>query len=103
LWVALASGGNLIPLPLLPLKTENFDTSNISVYPNPASEELNVAIPFSFNDIYGKIIDVSGREVLNLSKITNKIDTSNLSNGMYILDILIDGKTFKNKFIVNKK
>jgi len=42
------------------------------------------------------------REVLNLSKITNKIDTSNLSNGMYILDILIDGKTFKINLLSTK-
>ncbi|WP_298223116.1 DUF4397 domain-containing protein [Flavobacterium sp.] len=103
LWVALATGGELIPLPLLPLAIENFATSNISVYPNPASEELNIAIPFSFNATSGRITDVSGREILNLSKMTNKIDISNLSNGMYILDILVDGKPFQNKFIVSKK
>ena len=102
LWVALASGGDLIPLPLVPLSTENFSTSNIDVYPNPASDVLNISIPYSYNTVSGRIVDVSGREVINLPNMTNKIDVSGLSNGMYILDVAIDNKSFQQKFVISK-
>ncbi len=103
LWVALASGGDLIPLPLVPLSTEIFSASTFSIYPNPASNELNVSIPFTFNTISGKVLDMSGRAILNLPTVVNKIDTSSLSNGMYVLDIKIDNKSYQQKFVVNKR
>ena len=102
LWVALASGGDLIPLPLVPLSTENFSASQINLYPNPASGELNISIPYSYNNVSGRVVDLSGREVLSLPNMTNKIDVSGLSNGMYVLDVTIDNKYFQQKFVVSK-
>jgi hypothetical protein len=102
LWVALASGGDLIPLPLVPLSTENFSISNIDVYPNPASDALNISIPYSYNKVSGRIVDLSGREVLTLPNMSNKIDVSGLSNGMYVLDVTINNKSFQQKFVVSK-
>ena len=101
LWVALASGGNLIPLPLITLSTENFNVANVAVYPNPVSDILNITVPFSFESINGNVLDMSGRTVKTVQK-TSKVDVSNLSNGMYVLDLIIDSKPFQQKFIVSK-
>ena len=102
LWVALASGGDLIPLPLVPLSTENFSVSQINLYPNPASDALNIAVPYSYNKVSGRIVDLSGREVITLPNISDKIDVTGLSNGMYVLDVAIDNKSFQQKFVVSK-
>ncbi len=102
LWVALASGGDLIPLPLVPLSTDNFSVSQINLYPNPASDALNIAVPYSYNKVSGRIVDLSGREVITLPNISDKIDVTGLSNGMYVLDVAIDNKSFQQKFVVSK-
>ncbi|NHM07777.1 T9SS type A sorting domain-containing protein, partial [Flavobacterium sp. CYK-4] len=102
LWVALPTGGDLVALPLVPLSTENFSASQISLYPNPASNELNVALSNPAQNVSGRIIDISGREVSNYRNITEKINVSGLANGMYILDLTIDGKSYQQKFLINK-
>ena len=43
---------------------------------------------------------ITMEEIIN--KVENSIDVSNLSNGLYVLDLLIDNKPFKQKFIVSK-
>ena len=102
LWVALASGGNMIALPSIPLSSQGFDFSTVAIFPNPTSEVLNINIPFSFDTVSGQVIDISGRAVKSINKVENSIDVSNLSNGLYVLDLLIDNKPFKQKFIVSK-
>ncbi|MBL0012457.1 MAG: DUF4397 domain-containing protein [Flavobacterium sp.] len=102
LWVALPSGGDMIALPSIPLSSQSFDYSTVAIYPNPVADALNISIPFSFDTVSGQIIDISGRAVKSMTKVENSIDVSSLSNGLYILDLLIDNKPFKQKFIVSK-
>lgn len=45
LWVALAGGGNLIPLPTVPLATSQFGQDQVGVYPNPVSGILTIDLP----------------------------------------------------------
>ena len=101
LWVALPSGGNLIPLQMPTLGTNTFDLNTVSISPNPVSDILNVTVPFLYESINGNVLDMSGRTVKSV-KQTNTVDVSSLSNGMYILDLIIDNKPFKQKFIVTK-
>jgi len=101
LWVALPAGGSLVELPAV-LSSQSFDFSTVAVFPNPTSEVLNINIPFSFDTVSGQVIDISGRAVKSINKVENSIDVSNLSNGLYVLDLLIDNKPFKQKFIVSK-
>ena len=101
LYVALTTGGDLIPLPTVPLSTVDFKTSKLLLYPNPTSNILNIDIPYSFNKINGKIIDMNGRVLKNLEKIDSKIDVSGLSKGIYILDLKIDENSIVKKFTVN--
>jgi len=102
LYAVLASGGNLIPLPLASLSTVDFNSSKISLYPNPTSSILNIDIPFNYNKTSGKVIDVNGRVLKKLDKLESKIDVSNLSKGMYILDMKIDDSSVIKKFFINK-
>ena len=100
LWVALASGGELIPLPQIPLSVTDFNSSKISIYPNPTSSQLNLDIPFDYENFKGIIYDLSGREVKTFSN-PNSIYVSDLNNGLYILNVTLDDVNFNQKFLKN--
>jgi hypothetical protein len=78
------------------LSTNDFETSEIKIFPNPASSELNFeGLTTATLDI--SIYDVLGRNVLNASISTNKtLNVSQLVNGIYT--ITVNGK-MTSKFI----
>ena len=87
LWVALSSGGDLIPLPETILSVTDFNANDVIVYPNPTRSELNIA---GINGTYSaQLVDLQGRVVMNLAEITNNttIDLSAVAAGMYQLVI----------------
>jgi hypothetical protein len=98
--VALASGGDLIPLPEIPLSVDNFDLNSISLYPNPARETITLSIPFDYNNFKATIYDLSGRQVKTVSN-PNNIDVSDLNSGMYILNTTLNDLSFNQKFVKN--
>ena len=90
LYVALPSGGALIPLPLsVPSATNDLERLEAVVYPNPASAEVTMTLAEQtietarVIDITGKTIPVSA--ILNQGKVT--FDISNLSSGLYMLEV----------------
>jgi len=100
LFVALSSGGALIPLP--ESTTSGINEENIvslAVYPNPAQDFIKInGLSSSFVDI--SIIDVSGRIVWEANQYTNNvIDVSMLSNGYYQLMISDAGNISQIKFV----
>ncbi len=71
------------------LSTNNFELSQIRLYPNPALNVLNVNInPDLINQPYS-IIDGLGRVVLNgkLNDVENTINVEQLSKGIYYLKL----------------
>jgi hypothetical protein len=104
LWVALAhKGGNLIPLPELPVSTgmAHINENNaISVYPNPFSNIINVerldngSANLSIQDVTGKVV----REASNVSNMS--FDMSNMPSGVYFLrSTERDGSTSPYKLV----
>lgn len=87
LYAALAGGGTLVPLPeVFPTGLDEISKSNVSVYPNPAQDFLNVK-GLELNNAEVQILDISGRIVnTSLFKVNNStIDISSLSQGTYHL------------------
>ncbi|MBU3659006.1 MAG: T9SS type A sorting domain-containing protein [Flavobacteriales bacterium] len=79
--------------------TENL-FSQLKIWPNPAISHINIETEYSFSDLYYTINDVEGRMVLEgkIESENSKIDISNLSKGIYLVNI----KGFENtsfKFI----
>jgi len=70
---------------------------NISIYPNPAKTELNLNA--SQNDINELSISNLLGQVLIKSQNQNRIDISNLTNGIYILAITQGQNKYTKKFI----
>jgi hypothetical protein len=74
-----------------------YATKQISIYPNPASNELNVEIKDSNHTYIFELLDLTGR-VLQMGRINEftKIDLSALTKGIYMIKIIGDfEQTFK--------
>lgn len=77
------------------LSTEEFNTNSFSIYPNPANEIINLDIDKSFNyNIYNLI----GKLLVKGKSNQKSINVSNLSKGIYLLEI----ETFENKIYIQK-
>jgi len=69
--------------------------NNISIYPNPVVETLNINTNEQIDSIY--IYDIAGNQIFNDFSGLKSINVSNLNSGMYILKIRI-----KNQEIIKK-
>ena len=87
------------------LKNETFvNNKNVSIYPNPVKDILNINVKDFSGDVSVKIIDINGREVYG-QKITNfnslnTIDLSSLASGIYVLNIQGEKLNYSEKIIL---
>ena len=72
---------------------------NISIYPNPASQSVNVLNTNGLNITNIQIIDLTGRVVLS-SKKSDGIDISNLPEGQYFVKIVGETSIVRKLFII---
>jgi len=82
-----------------PLSNKIFEKldKEIILYPNPATTELSIKLPESekLNSI--TILNIEGKEIRKVN--STLLNISDLSAGMYFLEINISGITYKRKFI----
>ena len=73
----------------------NVGPSLIKVFPNPASHELNVVVPYTLDDSYIEIYNLTGQLVIKQSIDSQKstIDCSKLDSGVYIYKIIDKGNS----------
>ena len=76
--------------------------NEISLYPNPANDEIHLSIsnanPSKISSI--KLVDLTGKFVKEEILNTSKIDISSLDKGIYFLNILFDDQTLVAKKII---
>jgi len=67
--------------------SENAGNAVLDVWPVPASDHLNIAMPEEMRDAILTIRDLSGREMLSMRSVTamTSIDVSSLADGIYVL------------------
>ncbi len=79
--------------------------AQISVYPNPANESINVTLSYSGVSNY-YIVDISGRIVLrgsiNHPAAAGIINLNGVSNGIYFLQVVGQHKSSVVKFVIGK-
>jgi dienelactone hydrolase len=79
----------------------NVIESSTEMYPNPAKHSLNiVSYATGINSI--SIFNLNGQEILNTTVNANqiRINTSSLSNGVYIVDIKSNNHSVKRKLVI---
>lgn len=82
----------------------NFKESGIKLYPQPAKNSFKLEIPEELINSEITISDNTGRLVLKTvaNKVLFEINTSLLSNGVYIVNLQKAGNSFNGKLIINK-
>jgi|GEM_PF-4195468 len=73
------------------------------VYPNPARDVLQLLTENSGMDTEASIIDVTGREVMNLVVTTGEIDVRSLEPGVYILKLITSEGATIGRFVKIEK
>lgn len=87
---------------------ENNDVSLFRVYPNPASDIARVSFDLINNnnvkivltDMLGQQVQVVEQSQLNAGSHQFEINTNDLSNGIYFVNLSVDGKIITQKLIV---
>lgn len=82
---------------------EMLETKNISLFPNPASDHLNIHFNFDKNQIIDmSIIDMTGKTVLSdqLLNKQNTIQLNGISEGVYFLRLQRGSESSIQKFII---
>ena len=75
---------------------------SLSVYPNPVSNSFEfLVMGYELNtELKLQIFDLTGKLIRSETISSNRIDVSELANGLYVLSLNINGKTQQQKFIV---
>ncbi|MFC4738733.1 T9SS type A sorting domain-containing protein [Flavobacterium ponti] len=88
------------------LAVDTFNESNITMYPNPAKNQVTISLD-NTNEVIANVnvIDMLGKQVIRLNKvneITKSIDLSALNSGIYFIEIETQNKlVVKRKLIIN--
>jgi len=83
----------------LSVDTKILNENKFQVYPVPANDILTIKSTQSIEQV--AVFNLQGQRLLNQNKNTNKINISNLNNGVYIIKIQTEnGLNITKKFIV---
>ncbi len=80
------------------LGVEENTTADFSVYPNPATDILYIQTN-AIGSVSVNMYDMLGKEVFAANGVTNSIDISNLTKGMYIVRIATNDGSITKKII----
>ena len=72
--------------------------SQVSVFPNPANEVLNVSVPATVEVTGTTLYDVLGKDT-GARLVNGQINTSNLARGVYILNVETNAGTITKKIV----
>jgi len=91
------------PLPAIVLSTDRGEERKpLQVYPNPSSESIS----FKLNEASSQftLVDITGKVVLqqNLNSGVQRVDISNLTNGIYIIQVRSEKSIYNGKVIIEK-
>ncbi|MCZ8296584.1 GEVED domain-containing protein [Flavobacterium sp.] len=83
------------------LSLDDFNQDQFSIYPNPSQNVVNIESKNNLIIESIKIVDLSGKIIIEKNQYTNQVDIENLSNGMYIVEVASEGRIYKKKLIKN--
>ena len=83
-----------------------FAASSVAVFPNPVTDDCNIAFDFEYNcDVTVHILGLNGKVLQsnifkNMSKNNEKINVQNLPNGVYVLQTVIGDQQASRKLVI---
>ncbi|GHC55747.1 T9SS type A sorting domain-containing protein [Ulvibacter litoralis] len=82
------------------LGLDNNSLAGVSIYPNPASDVLNVSVPSTVEVTSAVLYDVLGKDT-GVSLVNGAMNTANLARGVYILSINTTAGSLTEKVVKN--
>jgi len=89
-------------LPIQNLSTGDYQDIESTIFPNPAQEDITIKLEnSSFDNGRFTLRDLNGRTILNsqLNGQKTKVSLTNLSSGVYIYELVMDGRSKIGKII----
>ena len=86
---------------MLDVNSNYFEDNTISIS-NPINENIELSEVILKNYDKMKIFDISGKKLLELNSLTNKIEVSNLNLGMYFVQFFNNVEKSKTIKIIKK-
>ncbi|MGL2967139.1 T9SS type A sorting domain-containing protein [Flavobacterium sp. XGLA_31] len=88
-------------LKLAPDTLENnvFIKNSLSIFPNPTTTQLHLQSANNLTIDKVIITDMMGKTIFQQTENTTTINTQNLANGLYILQVFSQGNKYQHKFI----
>ena len=78
---------------------------NISIFPNPVQNQLNIQTPFDLYNaeviIYNTLGQI-GKRISNINSRNTNIETFDLPSGLYFIVLKNDGKQLGEWFLITK-
>lgn len=89
-------GGN----PCIPSGTQDFSEEQISLFPVPANDQLHVLVPGNNAGISWSVFNILGELVVKGENTGSfSIPVTDLTRGVYILDLTVNNKRVLKKFV----
>lgn len=106
-WVALADG-TTFPLPVFVGINEAAFASALNIYPVPATDRVNlditldteVSVRYDLMNATGQVVSTKDMGVLNTGNNKLSVDVSNLSSGIYLLNLNVNGESNFTRTII---
>jgi hypothetical protein len=85
--------------PLGPMSVTEINELGLNVYPNPTKGNFMVTFGGTHSNGTVRILDMNGKEVLTqeVNSLNGEINCDNLSNGLYVVELTVAGKTATKK------
>jgi len=82
---------------------EKVDISKIELYPNPTTGEFQIDLGANYSHSLIRILDINGKIVFTLPSFNQQVFylNPNLSAGLYIVQVIQQGKISNKKLVVN--
>jgi hypothetical protein len=82
--------------------TEEVNAASIAMWPNPANDLLNIALPSSSQSANVQIFDAQGRVVTNslVTTTIQNIDINTLEAGIYTVRVVCGEKVYAQKLVI---
>ena len=82
------------------LSVNNFDLSNLKIYPNPVSGDyVTIQTPISGQKNI-EVYDITGKRLINTILNSDKLDISAVSAGVYLVKLTVQGQSKVSKLVI---
>jgi len=82
------------------LSVNDFDLSNLKIYPNPVNGNyVTIQSPIS-GDKNVEVYDITGKRLINTILNSDKLDISSVSSGVYLVKVTVQGQSKVSKLVI---